>query len=207
MNFQAWLNVIGLISNKMNIKLLLATNEVIEIDLEEYLRGVVPAEMPTDWQFEALKAQAVAARSYAAYMVDHPRHAEREAMLCQSPPGLFVHCQAYAPGQIDPRADAAIETTSGIVMVYKGKVVNALYHSDCGGHTKNNEEVFKSAAPVAYLRGVKCIKTGRTYGGRYYFGHRVGMCQHGAQGMAENGEVWPDILRHYYTGVEFDEFI
>ena len=191
------------------IKLLKNTKEVIELDLEEYLRAVVPAEMPSHWPVEALKVQAVAARSYAVYAIRHPRHDEVKAHLCQPSPGLFVHCQAYDPNQINDKTDLAIDYTCGVIMTYGGDVVNALYHSDCGGHTLGNDEVWKSL-PVPYLRGVSCPSINKE--NHYfrddrpvnYFGHRVGLCQYGAREMAARGRSWQDILHHYYTDVYFD---
>jgi len=193
------------------IDLLLANGEVIRINVEEYLRAVVPGEMPSNWHPQALMAQAVAARSYAANTIEHPRHKEVSAHLCQPQPGLFVHCQAYDPQKINPRTDEAVYATRGIVMIYENSIVNALYHSDCGGHTLANEDVFHGT-PLAYLRGVTCIKNNKEITQTYtiagkkqlHFGHRVGLCQNGANWYAEfAGRSWEWILRHYYTGIEF----
>ena len=125
---------------------------VNELPIDAYLRGVVPAEMPSTWPAEALKAQAIAARSYAAYRLR---------------PGVGTYdtvddtrSQVYR-GFLAERAatDAAIAATSGVIVTFAGSVANTLYHSTGGGATENNEDAFVSttgaivAGPVAYLRG------------------------------------------------------
>jgi hypothetical protein len=175
------------------IRLLLSDGTVVEMLLEEYLRGVVPAEMYASWPLEALKAGAVAARSFAMYAKQHPRHPNAD--LCTD----ASHCQAYNPDRIYPTSDEAIRLTGGELIEYEGQVANAVYSSNCGGHTLNNEDGFGSATvtppPVPYLRGVPCINPGPAYG------HRVGMCQWGAHDMAQRGHDYATIVKHYYTGV------
>ena len=125
---------------------------VNEVPIDAYLRGVVPAEMPSTWPAAALQAQAIAARSYAAYRLR---------------PGIGIYdtvddsrSQVYR-GVLAERAatSAAIVATAGVVLRSGTSVVNALFHSTGGGATENNEYAFVSstgarvAAPVAYLRG------------------------------------------------------
>ena len=124
--------------------------EVIErVPVETYLRGVVPLELgdrsPAD--SAAIQAQAVTARSYAythlADAVDQPYDVT-----------AGVNDQAY--GGVDsetPAGDRAVASTAGIVIIYGGQVVNAPYHSTCGGETAGAEEVWHSP-PVPYLRPV-----------------------------------------------------
>jgi SpoIID/LytB domain protein len=125
---------------------------VNELAIDTYLRGVVPAEMPASWPVEALKAQAIAARSYAAYRL-------RPGV------GTFdtfddTRSQVYRGSKGEAAAtDAAITTTSGTVLKSGSAIANALFHSTGGGATENNEYAFVSATgqivagPVSYLRG------------------------------------------------------
>lgn len=170
------------------IRVLFPDNSVQVMAVEEYLRAVVPAEMPALWPIEAVKAQAVASRSYAEYAIAHPRHPNAD--ICTIP----GHCQNYDPARIHVRSDTAIQDTANLVALYNGQVINALYAANCGGHTLNNEAVFQGQA-LPYLRGVSCPVQGEIRG------HRVGLCQYGARGLAEAGQPFNNIIRHYYTGV------
>jgi peptidoglycan hydrolase-like amidase len=121
------------------------------VNLEQYLRGVVPAEMgPRSFPLlEALKAQAVAARTYAvAHLGDH---AAEGYDLCDS-----TACQVYeGAGAEQPLSDRAVLETAGEVVTYQGKPIDAMYHSTCAGHTEDGAAVFpQRAAP--YLKGVAC---------------------------------------------------
>lgn len=121
---------------------------VNDLDLEDYLMGVVGAEMPHDWEREALKAQAVASRSYALY---------QKKMTGAKPYHILatVDSQMYI-GRVGERESAvkAVRETEGIVITYAGEVIPAFYHSSCGGHTENANELWNIEAP--YLRGVDC---------------------------------------------------
>ena len=108
------------------------------IDVEEYLRGVVPLEMGKAGQGEpeALKAQAVAARTYA-----YNRMAEHTARLFDVV-RIFTD-QAYGGAAVEmPEADAAVAATRGQVLTWKGSLAQVYYHSTCGGHTANIHEVW-----------------------------------------------------------------
>jgi hypothetical protein len=157
--------------------------------LEEYLRAVVPAEVPALWPAEAVKAQAVAARTYAQYRVEHPRHPDQGADICTNP----AHCQNYDPRKIHVASDEAILATDGLVAKYDQKTIDALFSANCGGHTKNSEDVFSAALP--YLRGVPCPNPGPKNG------HGVGLCQHGARTFADQGRSFDQILKHYYRDI------
>ena len=119
-----------------------------ELNIEDYLKGVVAAEIPHDWEFEAIKAQAVAARTYALY----------EKRMAGSRPFHIlatVNSQVYS-GKSGERATAvrAVRETEGIVITHEGAVISAFYHSSCGGHTEDAFELWGIDAP--YLRGVDC---------------------------------------------------
>jgi hypothetical protein len=177
------------------IRLLMDDGSVQVMPVEEYLRGVVPAEMFASWPLEALKAQAVAARSYAMYAIQNPRHPNAD--LCTD----AAHCQAYNPARIHPNSDAAVQQTKGEVIEYQDQVADAVFSANCGGHTLDNEKGFAGTGgspppPVPYLRGVDCINKDRPKNG-----HGVGLCQWGAHDMAQRGDDYVTILKHYYTGV------
>ncbi len=169
------------------IRVLFGDDSVKTMPLEEYLRAVVPAEMPALWPAEAVKAQAVASRSYAQYALEHPRHPNAD--ICANP----GHCQNFDPAKVHPRSDEALRQTKNIVALYNGQTVNGIFSANCGGHTRNNEDVFKGA-PLPYLRGVPCPDPGPKRG------HGVGLCQYGARALASQGYTYDSIIRHYYTG-------
>ena len=271
-----------------------ATGKTESIPFEDYVKGVVAGEMPASFEMEALKAQAVAARTYSLSKIirsggagnpDHP-----SAPVCDD-----THCQVYrSPDELKqiksaewmdtgwPKIVSAVDSTKGQLMYYQGALVEQpLFHSSSGGKTENSEDVFVSALP--YLRSVdspyeataphqgeqaevalsefkqkikqanpgKSLGTvnsetvrilERSAGGRVAaiqvgnltlkgreirdifglrsanftvsvkgdtvlfttdgYGHGVGMSQYGANGMAQAGYTYIDILTHYYTGVE-----
>jgi stage II sporulation protein D len=121
------------------------------VELETYLRGVVPSELgPEVWpQLEALKAQAVAARTYA--LANAAQFDEDGYDICATP-----RCQAYGGAAAEhPLSDRAVESTRGQIATWEGKPIDALYTATCGGHTEDAKEIFpEQAAP--YLTGVPC---------------------------------------------------
>ncbi|MEO8196767.1 MAG: SpoIID/LytB domain-containing protein [Thermoanaerobaculia bacterium] len=130
-------------------------NLVNELPIEQYLRGVVPRELgPGAYpEIEALKAQAVAARSYTLRNLGE--FADEGYDLCGTP-----RCQVYG-GMDDehPLSNRAVAETAGEVLIYDGQPIDALYSATCGGHTENVEVIFPlKRAP--YLRGVPCIEAG-----------------------------------------------
>jgi len=269
------------------------------MDLEEYIKGVVAAEMPASFHHEALKAQAVAARTYTVKRMtalggspnlDHP-----EVDVCTD----STHCQAWVSDE-DFRKNLkgqfgmfgykkylenvyqAVDETQGLILVYRDEIIDPLFHSTSGGFTENSEQVFSAMVP--YLRSVSSpyeehspkltdrvemkaadfVRTLRqkfdglkidakdipsairvmetSQGGKVIsvrignrvvsgrevraalglnstdfkigyegdtvvitttgYGHGVGMSQYGADGMANRGDTFDRILRHYYTGVD-----
>ena len=120
------------------------------VGLEDYLRGVVPNELSPQAfpRLEALKAQAVAARSYA--LAHLGESAPRGFDLCAT-----ASCQVYRGRSSEhPLADRAVAETKGIVALYRGRPIHAYYTATCGGHTEDGEAVFDDDEP--YLRGVAC---------------------------------------------------
>jgi len=171
----------------MRVRVLQEDGSIHTFELESYVVRVVSAEMPSTWHPEALKAQAVASRSYALYAIEHPRH--RETPLCST-----THCQAVAD-EASEKAKAACFATKGLIATHEGEVIEAVYFARCPGRTKNSEDVFRKARP--YLRSVECIlKSDEPKG------HQVGLCQSGAQAMAQEGASFREILCHYYTEID-----
>ncbi len=121
---------------------------VLKSLLEEYLCGL--AEVPGSWPVEAVKAQAVAARSYAVRNMG--KHSREDYDLCDE-----THCQYYIG--FDKEKDVgwvnAVRATESEVLLWNNETVNCVYCSSCGGHTDNNEDVW-FGSPVPYLRGVPC---------------------------------------------------
>lgn len=139
-------------------------DSVEKIELELYVKGVVAAEMPAEFHIEALKAQAVAARTYAVnkilrYPDGHPEH--KAASVCRG-----IHCQAFLSldelrqikgeswienywGKIEEAADS----TRGQLIYYNGEVAESLYHSTSGGMTEDAVNVFTTDTP--YLKSVE----------------------------------------------------
>ncbi len=264
-----------------NIKLYLhEQGTVVSLELEEYIKGVVAAEMPASFGLEALKAQAVCARTYAVKKLIEEHSYPRGADLSDD----ITTCQAYAPLmsnrtdaadlELAQRINEAVESTRGEILLFDSQPIDALYCSTCGGKTENAEAVWGQDIP--YLRTVKCddCKTSRHYqtsqtvnnrdisklvneegnkltikilsrttSGRLKslsinghkldaatlrkglnlpsswmeiypapnttmintrgYGHGVGLCQYGANGMAQRGKDYHQILSKYYSGIEF----
>ena len=126
-----------------------AGNSLIVINLvptEEYLRGVLPKEMSPSYPLEALKAQAVAARSFA--LKNRGKHKAEGFDLCAT-----VHCQVYDGTKFFETTDAAIEETRGEILTYKDKLIETSFHADSGGMTENSSDVWGRNLP--YLVAVK----------------------------------------------------
>ncbi len=117
------------------------------LSLEDYLLGVVPSEMSPSSPLEALKAQAIAARSKA--LANLSKHKTDGFNLCAT-----EHCQAYGGADFEkPTTTQAGRDTRGVVLTYEGKIVDAVYSTSCGGVTANSEDVWLKN-PVPYLRSV-----------------------------------------------------
>ncbi len=123
------------------------------IPLEQYLYGVVPYEMPATWPMEALKAQAVCARSYALLKAGY--HAETDIKRGYRMVDT-VQSQVYGGTAYEHvRSNAAVDTTKGQTLCYDNRTVAGYYFSTSGGHTEDVEDVWGSEK--AYLQGVPDI--------------------------------------------------
>lgn len=120
------------------------------LDLESYLRGVVPAEMLASWPTEALKAQAVAARTYTLLHLDPAAPYD----VCAT-----VDCQVYRGRDAEhPASDAAVAATAGEVLTYLGAFARTYYHADSGGVIASSAEVWGSEIP--YLQAFQDVASG-----------------------------------------------
>lgn len=112
---------------------------VLTTPLETYLRGVVPAESPGSWPVQALAAQAVAARTYAAYFLAHPRSAGYD--LCDT-----STCQNFAGTRVETAsADAAVAATAGVTLTYGGVPIDAQFSSSNGSMTADGRTPYLPA--------------------------------------------------------------
>lgn len=204
---------------------------VSHVDIEDYLKSVVPSEIYNRAPDAAQEAQAVAARTYAFRNLD--RHKGNDHyQICDT-----VHCQVYVGIVREiPHASKAVKATEGMVLTYAGSLANTVYHSNCGGYTISNTAAWKGSA-ISYLVGHydgidreepfceigNRIKKNKATGKlprpqaklvvkplalnakplkHKNFGHRVGMCQDGAIGMAAIGYSSSKILAFYYPGTQ-----
>ena len=262
------------------IRILLQFNNkfsvINEIDLESFVAGVLGSEMMPSWNEEALRAQAVTARTYALYKKkkrrDEVYHLDMLELAYRGMAGETT------------RLNKIVQETKGVVMVYNWNIFPAYFHSTCGGHTEDSNHVFgkDSIPPLSgvvcnycnnskysrwstdinksdiekrlresniYVSNINTIKTldpgvgnhgsrveiisangskemnandfrllvgpnylystafnsrnnGKsiTFSGRGW-GHGVGLCQYGAQAMAEKGFKWTAILEYYYPKI------
>jgi stage II sporulation protein D len=142
---KAALQVSGLVQVVLREKGVMIVNHV---DLEEYVKGVVPAEVNSSWHPEMLKAQAVAARTYALYQ--HMLSASREYDVAAS-----IQDQVYRGRHgIDARVEQAVRSTRGQVVTYEGSPIYAAFSSTAAGLTEDAVVVWSKDLP--YLKGVEC---------------------------------------------------
>ncbi|MYL62339.1 stage II sporulation protein D [Bacillus hwajinpoensis] len=259
--------------------------ETINIPIEDYVKGVVAAEMPSDFNMEALKAQALTARTFVVTKLKNPSaNLPDQAVVTDTIQDQVYKDQAQLKKawgeEFDEkfaRIEEAVQATSGQILTYEGNPIYASFFSTSNGYTENSEDYWENQAP--YLRSVespwdvdspkyedKATFTvaefeqklgvalsnnsigsienltegkrvaevsvgGKTFTGREIrdllglrssdftwervgdtinvvtkgYGHGVGMSQYGANGMAEDGKAYADIVKHYYQGVAISE--
>lgn len=130
---------------------------ITEIPFEEYVKGVVAGEMPATFEEEALKAQAVASRSYAMYQMEGSKDKDYDVLdtttnqVYLTDEELKNNWKEEYPEKIN-KIKKAIAETKGEYLTYDGKVINAMFFSTSTGQTENSEDVFVTALP--YLRSV-----------------------------------------------------
>ena len=116
------------------------------VNIDDYLYSVVGSEMPASWPQEALRSQAIAARSYAIYQKNRANghtYDLKSTQISQVYKGLEGEAAS---------TQSAVDATRGKVLTHGGKVIEAVFHSSSGGHTENSEHVWSKAVP--YLKGV-----------------------------------------------------
>ncbi len=260
----------------------LRDNGVVNVPLDEYAIGVVAGEMPASFSIEALKAQAVAGRTYALYRKMNSKNRSYD-VTDDTRTQMYIDKNQMQKKWGDTfdkyynKIVEAVEDTKGEVITYNGEIIEAFYSAMSSGYTQNAMSVFNVSRdylqPVeseydnasingyevtreyTYEKiiknlGLSCnkvtvdsvkyndegyVKTasicgkqfnGPTFGNKLGlrsanfaitntgksikittrgFGHGVGMSQYGANGYAEAGYTYQDILKHYYTGVEITE--
>lgn len=124
------------------------------LSMQQYLYSVVPSEIESNSHIEAIKAQAVAARTYAVSQMN--RHADNEFDLCAT-----THCQMYRGTNWErARSNQAVDETEGVVIRYNGELISAFYFATSGGHTEDVENVWSGSYP--YLRGVQDLYEPKT---------------------------------------------
>lgn len=134
-----------------------STNEIYKVPFEEYIKGVLAGEMPTDFELEALKAQAVAARSYVLIQASKNEDKDYDVVntvdnqVYLSDEELKEKWKDKYVSKIN-KIKKAVTETKGEYLSYEGELVEALFFSTSTGKTENSEEVFSSKVP--YLRSV-----------------------------------------------------
>ena len=161
-----------------------------EIPVEKYLQGVVPSEMPSSWEHEAHKAQAIAARSYA--LANLGKRAKHGYDLKDTPED-----QAYGGATAETvQTNDAVHETEGIVIIYDGKIIPAYYSASAGGQTRSASEVWTK--DLAYIKSVPSFDDGIKKNG-----HGVGMSQYGANNLAKKGYNAYQILKYFYANTKW----
>lgn len=139
------------------------SGEVEELPIDEYLLGVVSAEMPASFEEEALKAQAVVARTYTVYTIEHGNSKHEGADICDD----YKCCQAWISKDDRlnkweeesrqnnwAKIEEAVNSTIGKIVTYNGEAIDAFFHSNSGGKTEEVANVW-GGANLPYLQSVE----------------------------------------------------
>ncbi|MCK9557149.1 MAG: SpoIID/LytB domain-containing protein [Candidatus Cloacimonetes bacterium] len=128
----------------------LVLNQILPI--EEYIAGVIPNEIGSNSPLEALKAQAVAARTHAVSLLLNNRHSADGYDLCNT-----THCQVYKGKHLrNEIIEEAVVQSAGEIIVSDQHIADATYHSSCGGKTDSSQDIWKGAY-IPHLGGSTCI--------------------------------------------------
>lgn len=176
-----WYRGIFIIKNRNG-----ALTLINKLDIESYIQGVVPAEMPSSWAYEAHKAQAIAARSYA--LANLGKRGAYGYDLKDTPED-----QAYNGASAETKqTNQAVADSYGIVLIYDLKIIPAYYSASAGGQSKTWER------DLPYIRSVPSYDSNVKRNG-----HGVGMSQHGANNLAKQGYNAYQILQYFYKDIRF----
>ena len=195
---------------------------VVRMEIESAVATIVASEMPREAPLEALKAQAVVTRSFLSA---GPRHQDFE--FCDT-----THCQYMrSPTEVSGQVWSAVRATQGMILAWGARPLAALYSSRCGGRTRSLRQAGidpgegypyypvecswcrahplqsheGSAGPRRWgaLSGTNSEGVGASAkNDQAAIGHAIGMCQHGAAGMAIAGADYRSILAHYYPNAD-----
>lgn len=180
-----WYRGILMIQNKGG-KLTVINN----VGIEDYIKGVVPSEMPSGWEAEALKAQAIAARSYA--LANLGKRAKYGFDLNDT-----TEDQVYGGASAETmKTNYLVDETKGLVLTQDLKIIPAYYSASAGGQTINASAVWGNDLP--FIRSVPSYDDNVKKNG-----HGVGMSQHGANNLAKQGYNAYQILQYFYKNVKF----
>lgn len=264
-------------SSGIIINLYRKNGSVVSMELDEYLVGVVGAEMPASFNIEALKAQAIVARTYTLKTINSGKKlSDDNSTQNYKSNEELKNTWGSSYNTYYNKVRSAVIDTKEIVIKYNGSLIDALYHSTSNGYTEDASNVWKNSVPylksvsseydttnknfiynkfisyqdlsnklgipVSYSSNIEISE--KTNSGRVKYlnidgnifngvnvrtilelrstdfvfekqetginiitkgyGHGVGMSQYGANGMANNGYSYKDIILHYYTGVYLD---
>ncbi len=139
------------------------TGDVEELSIDEYLYGVVSSEMPASYEIEALKAQAIVARTYTIYQIINNNSKHENADICDN----YACCQAWISKEERMekwesevaeenwnKIQEAVNLTSGKIIIYNGEPINAFFHSNSGGITESSLNIW-GGIDYPYLKSVE----------------------------------------------------
>ena len=137
--------IVKKIKNKINI--------INSLPIEDYLKGVLPMEVGSNWCIEeALKTQAIISRTYSIVNLNKHSNHDQGFDICST-----THCQVYGGAKVEvDSCNKAILETQCEVLVYDGKLAQTVFHANCGGHTENPKYIWNWKYIPPYLKGVKC---------------------------------------------------
>lgn len=140
-----------------------STGEVEDVPIDTYLCNVVSAEMPADYELEALKAQAVVARTYTIYKAQNPKHENADicddSTCCQawvSKEKRFERWEEQKRESNWLKIEKAVNETAGKIVTYNGKPINAFFHANSGGITESPVNVWGGSS-LPYLQVVETV--------------------------------------------------
>lgn len=138
------------------------TGEVEELDIDSYLCNVVSAEMPADFQLEALKAQAIVARTYTIFKIQNKKHENADicddSTCCQAWISKEDRFARWDENQRDnnwKKIEQCVNETAGKIITYNNKPINAFFHSNSGGITELPVNVWGGGSDMPYLQVVE----------------------------------------------------
>ncbi len=138
------------------------TGEIEEVELDTYLCNVVSAEMPADFDIEALKAQAIVARTYTVYKINNKKHQNADicddSKCCQAWISKNKRFERWADGKKEEnwnKIETAVNSTKGKIITYNNEPINAFFHSNSGGITELPVNVWGGGSDLPYLQIVE----------------------------------------------------